>query len=1032
MADGSVIFDTKIDESGLRTGLSKLGSKVTKGISVALAAAGTALVGLGKQVVTVGADFEEAMSNVAATMGKTVDQIPELSAKAQELGRTTKFTATEAAEGLNILAQAGFSVEDQLYSIDSVLSLASAGEMSMADAAQYVSVSLKTMTSEMEGNGNMADHIADVYAKGATLAMTSTAEFGDAVSRAAPIGGQFNQTLENMAAELLVMADGGMQGSQAGTYLNRAMRDLYTPTDQARKAMDALGVSAYDAEGKQRNFRDVITDLEASMADLTEEEKANYVNMIFTGQGTLAYGLLTKKTAEEVKGLHDQLVNCDNAAKEMAKTKLDNLKGSITILKSATDGLYISLYNALNESKGGLKDFVDFGTEQIGILQAAFDEGGFEGMVSALGEVLANMTEKIVSYMPTLFRAASSLVSSLVQGLTANAGSIAQSAASLLDIFLDSVLSITTDLVKLGGELIIALCEGLSANMGNILTTITDGLIGLVTAIIDYFPQVIQAGADLLVSFVQGIAEATPKLLEAIPALFTQLLAAIRASAQTILTAVTEIVQLIVDNLPGMLQMLVDMLPGMIQEYADALIEWYPILAEGIANIITMLAEALPELITILVEALPGLIDTIVAAIGELIPVFIECVMTIVMAIVEALPGIINSIIAVLPTLINSIIGALLEMLPLIVDCGVQLFVALVQALPEIIYDIVSVLPQIIAAIISTLVGMIPQLIQCGIELLTSLISALPQIILTIVAAIPQIIMAIVRALIDSIPQIVQAGINLLTSLIQSLPSIIVTIVSAIPKIVASLVSAIVGNVGKIAAAGVQLLGSLITNLPSIISKLVGAIPQIISALISSFSSFVGKFVEVGKNLLLGLGQGIANAVGTVVAKAKAVASNIWSSVKSFFGIASPSKLFRDSIGKNLVLGLAEGLTDNAKEAIGAAEDLASDLAGVSFGIQTPEVKAPKVDFDPDDYDFDAIMANVRGTVNATAATTGRAVSAGSASQSYSKGDDDGTASNDQDEKKPVYVYNVLEMDGKVFARTATPYIEKELNWRDK
>lgn len=188
MADGSVIIDTKLDQSGLKEGLADVGVSLSKGITKAVAAAGSALAGLGGYAVKVGSDFEYAISGVAATMGTTVDSIDAIKNKALELGASTKFTATEAADGFNILAMAGLSADEQLQAIGATLNLAAAGEMSMDDAAGYLTTTVKAMSSSFREAGISMDdctHIADMYAKGATLAKTTTAQLGDAVSSAA-------------------------------------------------------------------------------------------------------------------------------------------------------------------------------------------------------------------------------------------------------------------------------------------------------------------------------------------------------------------------------------------------------------------------------------------------------------------------------------------------------------------------------------------------------------------------------------------------------------------------------------------------------------------------------------------------------------------------------------------------------------------------------------------------------------------------------------------------------------------------------
>ena len=339
----------------------------------------------------------------------------------------------------------------------------------------------------------------------------------------------------------------------------------------------------------------------------------------------------------------------------------------------------------------------------------------------------------------------------------------------------------------------------------------------------------------------------------------------------------------------------------------------------------------LPALVNVVGSALPVIVSLVVAIGPDLINAGVQAIQSLATGLASALPTLIPQATAA----VTSIVTGLLDNIPSLIEAALALVTGLADGILQAIPVLIAAVPQIITSLITAITGSIPQIIQAGVQLLTSLVTNLPQIVSAIVAAIPQIVNGLVSAITGSIPQLIQAGVQLLTALITNLPTIIVTVVTSIPQIVGSLVSAIVGNIPQIVQAGVQLLTALITNLPTIIAKLVGAVPQIISSLVSSFGGFVGKFVEVGKNLLLGLGQGIANAVGSVVAKAKAVAQNIWSSVKSFFGINSPSKLFRDTIGKNLVLGLAGGLTDNAKVAVSAAEDMSAQLADVDYALAT-------------------------------------------------------------------------------------------------
>lgn len=1035
MADGSVVLDTKIDESGLEKGLSKLGGAVKTGITTAVTAATAAITGATAAVVHYGSAFEQAFANTSTIFGDVNVDMEGLKSKILDLSNSSGIAATDLTNSLYNALSAGVDVTEDMSEamafLESSTKLAAAGFTSVDSAVDVTTSVLNAYQMDL----SEADKVQKLFLQTQNKGKTTVDELAASLSQVTPTAAAMNVEFEQVSAALATMTAQGTPTAQSTTQLNSLFSELGKSSQQAAKNL-ALATEGTEYAGM--NFSEMmeagvpLNEVLGLMADYAEANGLSLVDMFGSLEaGKAALSLTVAEGEQYVENLEAMRTEADLVGDAYEKVT-DTLQHSTDVLKQGMSNLGIMIYGEL---EGSLKDAADLAGGWVQEITDAFSEGGLSGAVKSLGNVLAEAVDYVTELAPKVIDAGMQLVSGLVQGLAKAAPSIAESATGMIDTLCDSLLKLSADLVTLGGELIVALCDGLSANIGNILSVIADGLVRLTTVIINTLPKLVEAGASLVTSLVQGLMEAVPQLLEAVPDLFSAFMEAMLSSATMIWQAVAQIVQQIAEQLPGMVQMLVDMLPGMIETYVSALMELLPVIVEAVTSMITALAEALPELVTILVEALPGVLDTIIAALVELAPALIEVVMTIIMALVEALPDIINQIIVVLPTLINSVIGALLELLPLLVDCGVQLFVALVQALPDIIAGIVSVLPTLIAAIVSTLVGMIPQLIECGIELLTSLVAALPQIIVAIVAVLPTIIMAVISALLDNIPLIVQCGIDLLTSLIQALPQIISAIVMAIPTIVVSIVNAFISNVGQIAAAGVQLLGSLITNLPSIIATLIKAVPQIVKSLVSSFTGLIPQMIEAGKNLLLGLGQGIANAVGSVISRALEVGRKIVNSVKSFFGINSPSKLFRDTIGANLVAGLAEGLTDNAKEAMTAAEDLASDLAGVSFTMQDPQmnVAPPKVDFDPDDYDYSGLLARVRGAVAMETAAAGAAVSAGRAAELYrGSGQGSDTTGLENGSSRPKTVYAEVKLDGKTVARQIGPYMEKELEWRDK
>lgn len=316
--------------------ISSVGSTLTTAITVPIAGVATA-------AVKTAADFESAMSQVAATMGVTKGDIGELSELAQQMGRTTAFSASEAADGINVLAMAGLNSKQIGEALGSVLDLASAGAMDMASSASYVTGAVKGFGDEMSN----ASKYADLMAKGATLASTDVESLGEAISYGAATAANYSQSAESVTLSLLRMAEQNVTGQTAATSLNRAMTDLYAPTTEAKKALDSLGVSAYNTDGSARDFNTVVDELSEALKGMSEQQANTLKNTIFTTNGMNAFNQMTASSSERVKELSKGLQEAGGSAAQQAETQLDNLNGQITLLKSAIEGAEITIGNKL-------------------------------------------------------------------------------------------------------------------------------------------------------------------------------------------------------------------------------------------------------------------------------------------------------------------------------------------------------------------------------------------------------------------------------------------------------------------------------------------------------------------------------------------------------------------------------------------------------------------------------------------------------------------------------------------------------------
>lgn len=404
-----LVAGISVDSSGMEEDLESLATRaVAKGKLIADAIGTVAskgfdlLKGAITSSVDTGMSFDTAVSQIAATTGKTVDQIQDLKAAAEKMGATTKFTATEAAEGINILSQAGMSAADILNEdangatlLSTTLDLASAGAMSMESSATYLTSSLKGFKKE----GKSAAYYADLMAKGATLANTNVSGLGEALSGVSANASAYGQASDSVTLSLLKLAEANVTGSNATTALNSAMSEVYTPTDQAKKALDSLGVSAYNADGTARDFNDVVDNLTGALSGMTDQQKNATLNTIFGVQGLDAYNKMAAVSADKTNEFKAALADAGGSAASQAQTQLDNLEGSMTLLDSAVDGLKLAFYKLFS---GELKAAIDLISESVSILTDGLSQGGLLGVVKSFGKVAENAFTKLLAKLSSI------------------------------------------------------------------------------------------------------------------------------------------------------------------------------------------------------------------------------------------------------------------------------------------------------------------------------------------------------------------------------------------------------------------------------------------------------------------------------------------------------------------------------------------------------------------------------------------------------------------------------------------------------
>lgn len=347
---------SKIDVAGQK--MEAVGNSIA-GAGKKMMGVTTVIGGVGVAAVKTAADFDSAMSQVAAVSGATGKDFDALRNKAREMGAKTKFSATEAAEAMNYMAMAGWKTEDMLDGIEGVMNLAAASGEDLATISDIVTDALTAFGLSAKDSG----HFADILAAASSNANTNVSMMGETFKYCAPIAGALGFSAEDTAEAIGLMANAGIKSSQAGTALRTIMNNLAGDVKISGKAIGDVTIATTNADGSMRDLSDILSDCRSAFRNLTESEKVQAAESLVGKNAMSGFLALMNAGQGDIDKLSSAIDNCDGSAEKMATTMQDNLAGQLTILKSQLQELAISfgdiLMPAIRSIVSKLQGFVD-------------------------------------------------------------------------------------------------------------------------------------------------------------------------------------------------------------------------------------------------------------------------------------------------------------------------------------------------------------------------------------------------------------------------------------------------------------------------------------------------------------------------------------------------------------------------------------------------------------------------------------------------------------------------------------------------
>ena len=866
----------------------------------------SAATGFIQDFVSEGMSFDSAMGQVSATLLKTRDDFDSsqvaidgfsgsLRDLAKHMGANTKFTATQAGEGLNYMALAGYDAQTSAEMLPKVLDLAAAGAMDLGMASDMVTDAQTALGIKLE---DMTEFI-DQMAKTASSSNTSVAQLGDAILSIGATGRQVKGGFTELNTILGVLADNGIKASEGGNMLRRILVNLTAPTDNAKEQLEALGVSAFDTQGNMRDLPAVFSDLDKALSSLTDEERTKALSEIFSQYSLAGANALLKTSAERWEELGEKIKDSEGAAKAMAEIQLETLPGQITILQSAISELKTELY------------------EKIAPTTSTFVKKLSEGFSNVVEEV---KNGSIASAVSTLGGAIADLIVDGVDVFLENTENIRK--------FANGILRFTK---KVGSALFYA---------GNVI-----------------LPTLVKLGADIATNFIKSFSEFLSD---------TKNITAIEITISGIFTTLQEFLSNNHDNLYNIFSTLFDLgiqfvddlfmlkretiysilgekILEIVQKLPEKIKEWLSSdgLNDTVTNILTFIGDLAAALIDASAQILPDLLDFVLDIGDKVITGIADYLSN--QENVDKIAGTINLLLNKIDYFLNEHEDEFYTIFSTLFDTGIGF-----------VWKIFELRRKTVASTLGKKIKEIFDESWGGIDGIKSHLFSLGTLF---IGGIDLGMWHAIEELLD-IKKIGQAIVDGFKSFFK---------IQSPSKLMKD-------EIGENIAAG--LWSGFSEKMEWVKTQISGVLDTVKSI----FTGFDYKSIsDVGDNIVSGLWNGISNAQDWLIEQIGGFTNGVIDTFKNFFGIASPSKVFRDEIGAYLAQGIGVGFESEMEK---VSKDMQSTIP-TNFDVNSELITTPKEKSDA--YIFEFHIDTINGTTQEDAQAFAKTISSLLYAETYRK-----------------------------------------------
>lgn len=914
--------------------LQSAGDKIS-GVGQKLLPVTAGVTALGTIAVKTGADFDAAMSKVAAVSGATGSEMDALREKAREMGSKTKFSASEAADAMNYMAMAGWKTNDMLSGIEGIMNLAAASGEDLASTSDIVTDALTAFGLSASDSG----HFADILAAASSNANTNVSMMGETFKYAAPVLGSLGYSAEDSAIAIGLMANAGIKSSQAGTALRSAITNLAKPTDTVASAMEQYGISLTDSSGKMYSLRELMEQLRQKLGGLSEAEQAQAAASLFGKEAMSGMLAIINGSPADFEKLSNAIDTCSDTVdgyngttEKMAAVMQDNLAGQVTILKSQLEELAISFSDILMPTIRSIVSRIQELVDKLNQLDPQTKEtiAKIALVAAALGPMLV-VLGKTISSVGTVFSAVSklpALFSAVQSGIGAVTGALGVSLGPLLAVIaaVAALVAAFVHLWKTNDEFksnIIAIWEQIKSTFTGLTQGITDRLNALGFDF-ESFTDVLKAAwnglCNLLAPIFEGVFQNISNifseftgvllgLLDVLIGLFTGDWEQCWNGIKGIFTSIWNFVVNTFRNIMNTLKGIADVVLGwfgtswnevwtsiktFFVDTWNSIASFFTGIVTGIRDFFVNTWTSISNTFTTIVTAIQTVATTVFTAIRDFFTTIFTAIYNFFSTIFNAIYNVVSTVFQAIYNVITTVWNAIYTTLePLITAFG-YLFQTIFEAIQIIVGRVMDWISEKISAIWNAIVAFLTPIlkgIQTTFETIWNSISG-------------------------TISSVMNAIFSVVSSIWNQISSAVSNVLNAIQSVVSNIWNSIKSTISNVMQSISSTVSSIWNNIRSAVSDKISGIKSTIQ---NGFDAAVGYIRGLasdawnwGRDIIQGIIDGIQSAIGWLAD----CVTNVADTIRDFLHFSVPDKgplTDYESWMPDFMKGLADGIDKSKK-----------------------------------------------------------------------------------------------------------------------